>query len=318
MRERPGIPEELPRACLQEMYQYGLSDVTLELLHMGWDSMAGVYRVVTARETPYLLRAKSRSFYEPSCLVPRYLQDQGITAVVAPLPTAQNTLWTRIGDWVVAVYPFIEGETGWRPGLTDAQWKAVGMILRKIHQAPLPPGGIPSVRKETFDTAAYSRQIREFDAHFGRHPANADGGSRVEHALRACWMEHQPTIHTLLAAMETLAAVLRRRSGPHVICHADLHPGNIIRDHAGHVHLIDWDDVMLAPKDRDFLFVGDAPAEGLAQDDIPPFFQGYRPAEIDWVALTYYRCERVVTDLLECTQEVVFRDDVGEEAKADA
>ncbi|HEX6816836.1 MAG TPA: aminoglycoside phosphotransferase family protein, partial [Ktedonobacterales bacterium] len=213
---------------------------------------------------------------------------------------------------------FIEGETGWRPSLTDAQWKALGMILRKIHQASLPPGSIPSLRQETFDTAAYSRQIREFDAHFDRHPANADSGNQVELTLCVRWMEHQPTIHTLLAAMETLAAVLRRRSEPHVICHADLHPGNIIRDYTGHVHLIDWDDVMLAPKERDFLFVADPPEESAAGDGAPPFFQGYGPAEIDWVALTYYRCERVVQDLLECAQEVVFRDDLGEEAKADA
>lgn len=282
--------------------------------------MAGVYRVVSARETPYLLRAKSGSLYEPSCLVPRYLQDQGIVVVVAPLPTKQYALWTRIGDWVVTVYPFIEGEAGWRPSLTDAQWKAVGTVLKQIHEAPLPPGGIPSLRRETFDTAAYGQQIREFDAHFDRQPVHMGSGNQVERALCAHWMEHQSTIHTLLTAMETLAAVLRRRAGPFVICHADLHPGNMIRDHAGRVHLIDWDDVMLAPKERDFLFVGDAPADGngTAADSTPPFFQGYGLAESDWVALTYYRCERVVTDLLECAQEVVFRDDLGEEAKADA
>jgi spectinomycin phosphotransferase len=194
----------------------------------------------------------------------------------------------------------------------------MGTALKQIHQAPLPPGSIPSLRRETFDTAAYGRQIREFDAHFGLHPARADVGSQVERALCAQWMEHQSTIHTLLTAMETLAAVLRRQSGPYVICHADLHPGNMIRDHAGRVHLIDWDDVMLAPKERDFLFVADSPDEGAARDGKSPFFQGYGPVESDWVALTYYRCERVVTDLLECAQEVVFRDDLGEEAKADA
>lgn len=70
------------------------------------------------------------------------------------------------------------------------------------------------------------------------------GGSRVEHALRSCWMAHQPTIHTLLTSLEELAGVLQERSGPHVICHADLHPGNMLRDQTDHVFVIDWDDVM--------------------------------------------------------------------------
>jgi spectinomycin phosphotransferase len=35
----------------------------------------------------------------------------------------------------------------------------------------------------------------------------------------------------------------------------DLHPRNLIRDHAGKVFVIDWDEVMLAPKERDFIFV---------------------------------------------------------------
>jgi spectinomycin phosphotransferase len=47
-------------------------------------------------------------------------------------------------------------------------------------------------------------------------------------------------------------------------------------------------------------------------------FQGYGQTEIDWMVLTYYRYERVLQDLIECAQEVFFRDDLGEGAKADA
>ena len=45
--------------------------------------------------------------------------------------------------------------------------------------------------------------------------------------------------------------------------------------------------------------------------------EGYRQTEIDWVALTYYLWERVVQDVIECTQDVCFRDDLGEEIRAD-
>ena len=113
MREKPNIPEEKLRTCLQD--QYDLVPVTLEFLPRGLDYNAGVYRVVSEHGTSYLLKVKSVSIYKPSCLVPRYLSHQGIASVVAPLPTKRNTLWIRIENWTVIVYPFIEGDTSLTP-----------------------------------------------------------------------------------------------------------------------------------------------------------------------------------------------------------
>src|SRR5437879_263884 len=79
MREPPKISEERLRACLQS--QYGLVPVILEYLPQGKDYQAGVYRVVSEQGAAYLLKATARSLYEPRCLVPRYLNEQGITSV---------------------------------------------------------------------------------------------------------------------------------------------------------------------------------------------------------------------------------------------
>src|SRR5437016_1851374 len=94
MREQPNIPEEQLRAYLQE--QYNLIPVTLEFLPLGLDYNAGVYRVVNEQGSAYLLKATSRPLYESGYLVPRYLNDQGITSVVAPIPTRSHALWTRL------------------------------------------------------------------------------------------------------------------------------------------------------------------------------------------------------------------------------
>ncbi|HEX8729304.1 MAG TPA: hypothetical protein VF739_11810, partial [Ktedonobacterales bacterium] len=57
--------------------------------------------------------------------------------------------------------------------------------------------------------------------------------------------------------------------------------------------------------------------EGFSQADAP-FFQGYQLRAIDWVAVTYYRCERVVQDVIECAHTVCLRDDLGAAVKGDA
>src|SRR5260370_26616899 len=162
MRISPSIAKEQRRACVQD--QYDLIRVTLEFLHLGLDYHAGVYRVVSQQGTAYLLKVTSRPLYEPRCLVPRYLNDQGITSVVAPVPTRSGALWTRVEEWTVIVYPFIDGDTSWT-GMTNEQWKEVGTIFQRIHQVMLPPEGFESLRKETFDPTEYARWACAFEAH---------------------------------------------------------------------------------------------------------------------------------------------------------
>jgi len=215
-------------------------------------------------------------------------------------------LWTRVEEWTVIVYPFIDGDTSWT-GMTNEQWKEVGTIFQQIHQVMLPPEGFESLRKETFDPTEYTRWVRAFET---QHLHSRRGGSGSSRALRADWRAHQSTIHTGVASLEKLAEVLQSRTLPYVISHADLHPANLLRDHAGHVFVIDWDEVMLAPKERDFIFVREPQADA--------FFQGYGQREIDWMALAYYLWERVVQDVIEDAQNVCFRDDWAEETRADA
>ena len=254
--------------------------------------------------TAYLLKVTSRPLYEPRCLVPRYLNDQGIPSVVAPIPARSGALWTQLEGWTVIVYPFIEGDTS-LTGMTDEQWKEVGTIFRRIHQVMLPPFGFESLRKETFDPTEYARWVHTFEAH---HAHEHSGASASQRALRSSWRAHQPTIHRAMVILERLAEVLRSRTLLYVICHADLHARNLIRDPSGHVFVIDWDEVMLAPKERDFIFLRKPYSEA--------FFQGYTDTEVDWSLLTYYLWERVVQDLIYDAHHVCFRGDWTEETRA--
>jgi spectinomycin phosphotransferase len=292
------------RACLRE--QYNLVAVTLEFLPRGYDYLAGVYRVLTAEDVAYLLKATLRPLYEASCAVPRYLHDLGITSVVAPLSTIRGSLWAQLAQWTIVVYPFLEGDTS-LVGMTDAEWKQSGRTLREIHLAPLPPSGSASLHRESFDPSPYLRSVRAIEA---QHLPVQQGGSGSARALRDSWVAHQSTIETALTSLEQLAAALQPRTLPYVIAHGDLHAANLLRDAAGQVYLLDWDEVMLAPKERDFIFIREPHARA--------FWQGYGEhagEEIDWTALTYFRWERVIQDLIYEAQHVFERDDVGEDSK---
>ncbi|HEU5376908.1 MAG TPA: aminoglycoside phosphotransferase family protein [Ktedonobacteraceae bacterium] len=302
MREPPRIGEERLRACLQA--RYDLIPAVLEFLPLGHDYDAEVYHVVSMQDRAYLLKVTSRSFYEPCCLVPAYLRGQGITSIVAPIPTTSGALWTHFGEWTAILYPWISGECS-LTGMDDAQWKEVGSIFQLIHQVRLPPVGFESLRKERFDPTEYVRWIRTFEAQHIQELSNASASRR---ALCSSWKAHQPTIHAAVARLQKLAEILQSRTFSYVICHADLHARNLIRTRAGRVFVIDWDEVMLAPKERDFIFIRKPHTEA--------FFQGYANAETDWSLLTYYLWERVVQDMIYDAHSVCFRDDWTEETRA--
>jgi spectinomycin phosphotransferase len=303
MREPPRIAEEDLRACLRD--QYGLNPTALTNLPLGHDYDAGIYRVGDEGASDYCLKVTSRPLYEPRCLVPRYLNDRGIASVVAPLPSRSGALWTRLSESTVMLYPWISGESS-LTGMTDEQWKQLGSTFQQIHQVVPPADGFPSLRKETFDPTGYFQGVQAFETQHSSAPARG----AWQQTLRSAWTAHRSTIQTVVSSLEKLAAVLQSQTFRCVICHGDLHARNLIRDRAGRVFVVDWDEVILAPKERDFIFVRPPHADA--------FFEGYGPTDIEWSALAYFLWERVVQDLIECTRNVCFRDDWTEETRAEA
>lgn len=312
MRERPRISEKQIQGCLQE--KYGLIATNLDFLPLGMDDYAWVYRVISESGMRYFLKLKQRAIYPSGCLVPRFLNEQGLSGVVAPIPTNENKLWTQLGELVAILYPFIEGRDGYG-GMAGWHWQELGATLKGIHSVILLPQLFPGLKKEQFEVREYL-WLREFDQKL----LKLQSGNALEAEFIAAWKVKRETVNWLLSQMVTLAEILRDGSLEMVICHADLHPGNVLIDGNDQLFLIDWDEVMVAPKERDFIFIetGENSALGTQSDVSSPFFQGYGKAEIDWIALTYYRCERVVQDIIAFAQQVFFRSDINEETRAEA
>lgn len=311
MRDPPvDLSDDMLRTSLGA--RYGLVVADLTFLPLGQDSSAWVYRVETATCAPYFLKVRRRVTNPPSLLVSRYLHDQGVPQVIAPLPTNTQTLWTEVEGYALILYPFIAGTTGMEYGMAPRQWIDYGAIVRQIHVTTLAPDLAQIMQRESFVPAGAS-MVRDLEAHIGGRTFADPAGQ----ALATFWHERWEDIRTLVERAEDLGLRFAQRAPTFVLCHADIHTNNVLLDAGGQVWIVDWDETLLAPKERDLMFVagGGINSELVGPREEELFFQGYGAATLDPLALAYYRYAWAVGDIGAYGDQVFFRPDLGEVTK---
>ncbi len=312
MLKKPAIADADLIGTLRDRYALPVTEI--EFLALGYDLDAGVYRVTTDDGGAYFLKVKEGAVYLPSVVVPRYLFDRGLRQIVVPLPATDGALITRIDPFSLVLYPYIEHHTASEIGLTDPQWVEFGTIVRQIHDAPLPPN--VSLERETFTPSAAWRAL----AHEMHARIRAETYTDPEqNALATAWRAHYAEISELLRRADDYGRQLRARNLPHGLCHADLHTGNLLIDRHGDLFVVDWDQPVLAPKERDLMFIsGGRVITAVSQREEDLFFSGYGPAEIDRLALIYYRCAWVVQDIGSFAEQVFLMPELSVAAKREA
>jgi spectinomycin phosphotransferase len=236
--------------------------------------------------------------------------------VVAPLASVTGELWAELAAFRLIVYPYIEGVSAMERGLTDEQWVEYGAILRRIHAVTPSAELTQQMRHETFVphwqwsriAATLHTQIKERE-----YP------DPHEHELATFWRGRHAEVGRIMARAEALGRQLRQRGPRCVLCHADIHTANVLVDHDGGLHFVDWDETIIAPKERDLMFVvGSRIATVVKPHEEELFFRGYGERAVDALALAYYRYEWVVQEIGAYGEQVFLAPEVGEKTKADA
>ncbi len=310
MLDKPRLDDDKIIACLRT--SYGLAVTDLEFLALGYDKDAGVYRIQANGDT-YFLKVKGSAVNPLSVLLPRYLKAQGIDQIIAPLPTITSAHWGEVEHFALLLYPFIDGHSGWGVPLADRVWIELGGVLQKLHAARLPPSLLSRMPKETFvPPAKQMTVIRQLHAAVKtgvyEHPC--------ERQLAAFWKDHDHTIGTLMDRTEQLGRLLQGKPLDYVVCHSDIHAANMLIDAQDNLFIVDWDQPVFAPRERDLMFV--TVGGFVTEERIETlFFQGYGKTDINPLVMAYYQVERTVEDLAEFAA-LVFSTEASDEAKQDS
>ncbi len=255
--------------------------------------------------------------HEPGLVVPSYLRDRGLSHVIAPLRTSLGALWTGLDGYALIVYPYIEGRTGMEVGLTEDQWVAFGTAVRQIHATPLAPDLTRLVGRESFKPR-WGGALQDWEAvrRLDELVTTESFADPAQRELAVFWRVRSAQIRSLVGRAEDLARRLRRATLPPVLCHADLHTGNVLLDGQQHLWIVDWDETVLGAKERDLMFVvGGISSELVGPREEEWFFRGYGEVVINPLALAYYRHAWAVQDIADFGEQVFTRPDLGVETK---
>ena len=312
MREDPGLDVERIAASLEA--HYDLRVASLAFLPVGYDPNAAVYEVASRDGPAYFLKVRFGPVHEPGLQVPRVLIELGIRNVLAPIRTRSSDLWCPLDGYpghTVVLYPFVEGESAMVAGLSDDGWRDFGSTLRAVHASDVGERLRGRLPVETFSLPAAAPVRRLLD--LVDETDFEDAAGRLAAFLRA----QAGRIRRVLERAEDLGRSLRSRGFERVLCHADIHAANILVRDDGGIHLIDWDGPLVAPRERDLLFVvGSKIARAVEPREEALFFEGYGPVEIDPDALIYFRYERIIEDVGAFGESVLLDPSMGERTRA--
>jgi spectinomycin phosphotransferase len=278
-------------------------------LPIGNDSAAWAFRL-SGGEDAWFLKVLARPVDAASLEIPRHLADLGIGHLLAPIPTTTGGSFDEGDPYSFILYPFVDGESGGDIGLTTAQQTELGRVVRRIHDLPVPPDLATSMRRERFVPPGVGAAHR-----IGGEIKSGSFDDPFHRSLAAFWLRHRREIDRIVERAEQLGVEARTRARDPVICHADIHAWNVLIERSGEFVVVDWDEALLAPRERDLMFV-DGGVGGLANDS-RAFFAGYGHVEIDPVVIAYYRFDWVVQELASYG-DCVLMPGVGDATKAEA
>lgn len=287
---------------------YGLDIINIEFMLRGFGG--DCYRANTRSGISYFLKlhdpvenqmmaASSRAFYLP---LMQQLHTKGILPnIPQPLPTLQGALSLGIGTNELVITNFIEGQLvgfGKLPERVLIQLaEIVGILHVSIAELEFEHPFI-----EQFEIVFEHDLLKSFDT-LTTLDASATSGQLL---LRDSILPHKTQILAHLKYLKELQAYVKSANKPKVVCHTDLHGGNLITDSEGNLHILDWENAMIAPPEHDMIFF--AREDNFKMTFWPHYIRKFQTASIDPEILRFFFYRRGLEDIADFILRILRRD----------
>jgi spectinomycin phosphotransferase len=280
---------------------FGLEISELKVLSLGADMDALVFKAIANTALSYFIKIKRNNQQDISAVIVELLRNAGIKEIIPPIKTLEGRVNHQIEQCTVNVYPFIEGQDGFSRTLTNDQWITLGKTLKKIHVIKVSSDMQNHIRRESY-SSKWRKQIPLIYKEIDNKPKGDEFSLKFQEIMN----EKRTEIYQLVNNAGVLSQKLQNEKHQFVLCHSDIHGGNVLLSDRGDLYIVDWDEPIMAPKERDLMFVGAGVANvwNKPEEEIL-FYKGYREVEINKEIIAYYRNERIIEDIAEYAEALL-------------
>jgi spectinomycin phosphotransferase len=201
----------------------------------------------------YILKTKNQKYFvkivgsmfsgnmEKALPVLKELHEQGLKSINYPIPTRDDELGVFFGNKFLSIYNFIEGKNDF-----NYDFEEYSKLIALIHAKTSSVASKPKI--EDFSLSFLEHFLSETQI-----LAKGEFLNTYQKKLQKVFIDNQNWFMPKLKNLTALSSNLQKKKIELVITHGDA-PGNIIHNDKGELFLIDWDDLLLAPRERDTWF----------------------------------------------------------------
>lgn len=254
MEKEPAISSENMIQAIKNAY--GIEIETLRFLFSGWGG--DCYFGSTHKEESYFLKLHdpdeyigvapvSMGFYLP--LMHQLHTKRILPHIPQPLPTHDGGFFLEIESQVLVITNYIQGETIGFGRLPDQTLIELAEMVGLLHSS-MPKLEFEHPFIEGFQTPFVPELMKSLDELEETSSTERMGINK----LRGLVLSQRTLLQKSLERLAGLRLLAKAADPPMVICHTDLHGGNLMRNDQGTLYLLDWENAMIAPREHDMIF----------------------------------------------------------------
>jgi len=261
---------------------------------------AETYYVETKAGTYFLKimhNPRRQSLFINGLMVQEALIKQGIDFIPRVIPTVDGQLFFKKDGAVWGLYTVVPGKQSYEFDRGDAFEK-----LARIYEASTRIPQKDCFLWEQFHIGlvdAYEKQLKEF--------FSADVTGEEAKEVKALLIPHRDVLENCGEDARKAAAACLAEEEPFYLTHSDF-PGNIMVAEDGRQYIIDFDEAIFGPLERDgwMAIVRENEESRIWLDVMQKAFPGYKPNR---TFIRYYVYERFMADLFDFIRQLLYNSD---------
>ena len=287
---------------------FGLSVRSLDFLPIGADVHSFSYDCHTNDHRRFYLKLRlvddaDSDLFSASLDIARQVE-----GAIHPVTNKLNDLnWLQFGSYKVILFPFVTGVAGWDITLTPPQWQQVGRTFRSLHNLVMPDPLKLILPREDF-----SDKWRVMASKYLKSELSVLAEDRYADEMNKLLAAKRSVISDIIDKAQELSEIVPQDQLEFVCCHGDLHSGNFLVTETGTAHPADWDNLSIAPREKDLMFIGGGVGGMLDGPNATELFRrSYGTYQVSVQALRYFRFERIVEDVVAYCEQLLGSEEGG-------